>query len=129
MHPHAHQDHAGHAHHKPPSAPNDAALKDPVCGMAVTEQSEHHAEHEGRPYYFCSAKCQAKFVAEPARYSAGSGAQAGADVAQQPVGTVYTCPMHPEIRQAHPRNCPKCGMALGAKARLQVLGKGKPAPP
>lgn len=112
MHPHAHQDHAGHAHHKPPSAPNDAALKDPVCGMAVTEQSEHHAEHEGRPYYFCSAKCQAKFVAEPARYSAGSGAQAGADVAQQPVGTVYTCPMHPEIRQDHPGNCPKCGMSL-----------------
>ena len=48
-------DHAGHAHHNPPSEPNATALKDPVCGMAVTAQSEHHAEHEGRPYYFCSA--------------------------------------------------------------------------
>jgi len=56
-------------------------------------------------------------------------APAAAPATAAVVGTVYTCPMHPEIRQAHPGNCPKCGMALGAKARLQVLGKGKPAPP
>jgi P-type Cu+ transporter len=105
-------DHAGHAHHNPPSEPHAAALKDPVCGMAVTAQSEHHAEHEGRPYYFCSAKCQTKFAAEPARYVDGARAKAQIDVATQPAGTIYTCPMHPEIRQDHPGNCPKCGMTL-----------------
>ena len=49
--------------------PSAEGLKDPVCGMTVTAQSEHHAEHDGRPYYFCSAKCQTKFVADPARYA------------------------------------------------------------
>ena len=64
--------HAGHAHqHADGAAKTVAGLKDPVCGMAVTEQSPHHVEHEGRPYYFCSAKCQAKFVAEPGRYLHG----------------------------------------------------------
>ncbi len=105
-------DHAGHAHHNPPSQPNAAGRKDPVCGMSVTAQSEHHAEYDGRPYYFCSAKCQAKFVAEPARYPSGADVHAEVDVAAQPVGTIYTCPMHPEIRQDHPGNCPKCGMTL-----------------
>ena len=88
-------DHAGHAHHNPPSEPNAAALKDPVCGMAVTAQSEHHALHEDRPYYFCSAKCQTRFAAEPTRYVDGDGARVDADVATQPAGTIYTCPMHP----------------------------------
>ena len=77
--------------------PGDAALlpvagelKDPVCGMTVTDQSPHHVEHAGHPYYFCSAKCQAKFTAEPARFvQAGPAAQpaAGAvvpDHADQP---------------------------------------------
>ncbi len=107
-----HHDHAGHTHHHPPSKPGTATLKDPVCGMAVTAQSEHHAEHEGRPYYFCSAKCRSKFVAEPTRYGDGGSATAAVDVAAQPAGTIYTCPMHPEIRQDHPGNCPKCGMTL-----------------
>jgi len=57
----------GHGHAHPPSAASAAELMDPVCGMTVTEQSPHHAEHEGRSYYFCSAKCLAKFAAEPAR--------------------------------------------------------------
>ena len=66
MHAHArHEDH-GHAHsHPDPNLPAGAAeLKDPVCGMTVTEQSPHHTEHDGRPYYFCSAKCLTKFSAE-----------------------------------------------------------------
>jgi len=105
-------DHAGHAHHHAPPAPDVSGLKDPVCGMPVTKQSEHHALHEGRPYYFCSAKCQAKFAAEPTRYAAGSGAPAAVKATAQPAGTVYTCPMHPEIRQDHPGNCPICGMTL-----------------
>ncbi len=109
--PHRH-DHGAPAHHHPPSAPPAPGLKDPVCGMAVTPQSGHHVEHAGRPYYFCSAKCRAKFVAEPERF-AGAAAAPAPDQAQPPSpGTIYTCPMHPEIRQDHPGSCPKCGMTL-----------------
>ena len=101
--------HEGHAQHSPPSTSNPASLKDPVCGMAVTEQSEHHFEHERRPYYFCSAKCQGKFTANPLQYL---GSTAQVDAAPVVAGTIYTCPMHPEIRQDHPGNCPICGMTL-----------------
>lgn len=106
------QDPTGNAHQHPPSAPDALGLKDPVCGMAVTQHSEHHTEHEGRPYYFCSAKCQAKFVAEPTRYAQGNGSPAPVEAAAKPAGAIYTCPMHPEIRQDHPGSCPKCGMTL-----------------
>jgi Cu+-exporting ATPase len=113
-------DHAGHthsqAHHHPPEAPESDSLKDPVCGMTVTARSEHHAEHAGRPYYFCSAKCRTKFVAEPARYAGvvvvPAVALAAAEQPPAAAGTIYTCPMHPEIRQDHPGSCPKCGMTL-----------------
>ena len=101
--------HEGHTHHSPPSASNPAGLKDPVCGMPVTEQSEHRFEHAGRPYYFCSAKCQGKFAANPLQYLAST---APVDAAPAVAGTIYTCPMHPEIRQDHPGNCPICGMTL-----------------
>ncbi|WP_375140868.1 heavy metal translocating P-type ATPase [Ideonella aquatica] len=122
-HAHHHVGHEGHAHgagHEPHHAHHDAAapsvtqpLKDPVCGMTVTAQSEHRTEHEGRPYYFCSAKCLGKFTADPARYvqPAAPAAPAPAPAEAAP-GAVYTCPMHPEIRQDHPGNCPKCGMTL-----------------
>ncbi|MGQ0699469.1 MAG: heavy metal translocating P-type ATPase [Panacagrimonas sp.] len=102
------------------------ALKDPVCGMTVTVQSPHRLESEGTPIYFCSAKCKTKFAAEPARYrlapsdSAASGPTTTAPVA---VGTVYTCPMHPEVRQDHPGACPKCGMAL--EAEMPNLDEGE----
>ena len=104
--------HAGHAHHHPPSTAKGDGLKDPVCGMAVTEQSAHRAEYQGRPYYFCSAKCKAKFESEPVRYAGGSVAPLAAAMPAQAAGTIYTCPMHPEIRQDHPGSCPKCGMTL-----------------
>ena len=112
---HTHAGHEGHArrHAKPPHG--SAALKDPVCGMTVTEQSPHHTEHEGRPYYFCSAKCLAKFNADPGKYLQPVDAAAAAPTppaAAAAPGTIYTCPMHPEIRQDHPGNCPKCGMSL-----------------
>jgi Cu+-exporting ATPase len=111
----SHTGHEGHHHvHGDAVAPSTAAvLKDPVCGMTVTEQSPHRAQHEGRPYYFCSAKCLGKFTAEPARYAqpATSTPPTAPPAAAAP-GTVYTCPMHPEIRQDHPGNCPKCGMTL-----------------
>ncbi len=105
--------HAGHTHHGPALAATPAGLKDPVCGMAVTEQSEHHLEHAGHAYYFCSARCQGKFAANPQQYLGGSApAPSPADSAPAAAGTLYTCPMHPEIRQDHPGSCPKCGMAL-----------------
>ncbi len=107
-------DHVGHSHSHSPASPHAAeeGLKDPVCGMTVTAQSEHHAEHDGKPFYFCSAKCLTKFVAEPNRYTGVESTSTPADTAPQAAGTVFTCPMHPEIRQDHPGNCPKCGMTL-----------------
>jgi len=100
-------------------------LKDPICGMAVTAESLHHLEHEGRPYYFCSARCQSKFAAGPAAYIAkptapdappgaapATPAASGTPSKAEPAGAIYTCPMHPEIRQDHAGNCPKCGMTL-----------------
>jgi Cu+-exporting ATPase len=104
--------HAGHDHYAATPHAHEEGLKDPVCGMAVTAKSEHHAAHDGKPFYFCSAKCLSKFVAEPAHYAGAEAAPAPADTAPQAAGTVFTCPMHPEIRQDHPGNCPKCGMAL-----------------
>ena len=109
-------DHAGHGHHHSPAkrhAEGPEGLKDPVCGMSVTQDSEHHVEHDGQPFYFCSAKCRGKFVADPARYVSAEANPPRADAppADAP-GTVYTCPMHPEIRQDHPGDCPKCGMSL-----------------
>ncbi|WP_338467795.1 heavy metal translocating P-type ATPase [Novosphingobium sp. ZN18A2] len=80
---------------------------DPVCGMTVDpEKSPHHAEHDGTDYHFCSAGCRTKFVADPAKYLSPRE--------PEPVvpGAIYTCPMHPEVRQEGPGTCPICGMAL-----------------
>ena len=96
------------------------SLIDPVCGMTVTAQSVHKLTHEGRPYYFCSAKCQGKFAENPLQYLV---ATAPVDTGPASAGTIYTCPMHPEIRQDHPGNCPKCGMTL--EALLPELEEGE----
>jgi Cu+-exporting ATPase len=69
-------------------------------------KARHRADHRGHTYYFCSAGCRAKFVADPQKYLGGRQPQS------VPEGTVYTCPMHPEIRQIGPGSCPICGMAL-----------------
>lgn len=94
--------------------PNTALpqLKDPVCGMTVTAQSLHAFEHAGSNFYFCSAGCKAKFSANPAKYLAANDSAPHGHTEPLPVGSTYTCPMHPEIRQGHPGDCPKCGMAL-----------------
>jgi Cu+-exporting ATPase len=107
----SHADHHAHSGHDrcADNARTNGEVKDPVCGMAVDPAvTQHHASHEGRGYHFCSAGCRTKFLADPARYV---GAIA---VEPEPVlpGTVWTCPMHPEIRQDHPGACPICGMAL-----------------
>ncbi|MBN1207526.1 MAG: heavy metal translocating P-type ATPase [Myxococcaceae bacterium] len=69
-------------------------------------------DYEGRTYFFCNPKCREKFRAEPQKYLAPKGEEAPA----APAGTVYVCPMDPEVRQEHPGACPKCGMALEAEA-------------
>lgn len=105
-HHHAHQ---GHGHHPGPAA-EAGKVKDPVCGMMVDPHSTpHRAQYQGMPYYFCSPGCHSKFTAEPARYVEPAAAPKTEPV---PEGTIYTCPMHPEIRQVGPGSCPICGMAL-----------------
>jgi len=89
--------------------------KDPVCGMKIGDDSPHHLEHAGQHYYFCSSNCLHKFQADPAPYLESVGVNAApADHAKPaaPAAGGYTCPMHPEIRQPAPGNCPKCGMTL-----------------
>ncbi len=81
---------------------------DPVCGMKVDPQrAKHRAEHAGQTYYFCAAGCREKFIADPQAFLHGKPAPTPA-----PAGTIYTCPMHPEVEQVGPGSCPKCGMAL-----------------
>lgn len=105
---------AGHKSRQgPPSgigaAADDHRVTDPVCGMSVDPHvTPHRAEHAGRPYHFCSAGCRTKFVADPLKYL-----DPASRVAEPvPEGAVYTCPMHPEVRQVGPGACPICGMAL-----------------
>jgi len=83
-------------------------MKDPVCGMTVTEKSAHAHIHLGNSYYFCSSGCKTKFAANPQKYLAPPEPSPSPPVA----GAIYTCPMHPEVRQDHPGSCPHCGMAL-----------------
>jgi Cu+-exporting ATPase len=90
---------------------------DPVCGMTVTDQSPHHARHDGHDYFFCSAGCRAKFSADPRRYvdtQHGHHTPAPSEpaAASDSGPAIYTCPMHPQIRQSGPGSCPICGMAL-----------------
>ncbi len=102
-----------HNHHSECSSQQACGeLKDPVCGMSVTPESENRHEHGGHTYYFCSGRCAGKFAADPIRYLAPPK-DAGEDVDPS---SWYTCPMHPEVRQRGPGTCPKCGMALEAEA-------------
>ncbi|MDO9223856.1 MAG: heavy metal translocating P-type ATPase, partial [Caulobacter sp.] len=102
------EDHAGHSCCAGKAKVANGVL-DPVCGMTVDPATTpHHASHAGADYYFCSAGCQTKFQADPEKYLSKDRAEAP----PAPAGTIYTCPMHPEIRQLGPGSCPICGMAL-----------------
>src|SRR5476651_2111683 len=91
-------DHAGHA----------TTVRDPVCGMTVDPaKSPHRFAHRGETYHFCSADCRTKFAADPQTYLDKTAPKAAV-----PEGTIYTCPMHPQIRQVGPGHCPICGMTL-----------------
>src|SRR5215213_785045 len=101
--------HARHAHNHAPDPSAQHTATDPVCGMTVhPHTAKHRHEHKGHTYYFCSAGCRTKFAADAAKYLEND--QRAAE--PMPEGTIYTCPMHPEIRQVGPGSCPICGMAL-----------------
>lgn len=132
---HLHHDHSAHAQHgheqhhqhghgeKAPPAPAKSSccahhakpsggahtIKDPVCGMDVDPTTaKHKTTHDGTTYYFCSAGCRTKFEGDPAKYLAPPAPKATAADDK----AIYTCPMHPEVRQIGPGSCPICGMAL-----------------
>jgi Cu+-exporting ATPase len=93
-----------HHHHHDNAA---EGVIDPVCGMTVDPHTaKHRADYQGHTYCFCSAGCRTKFAADPQKYL---GARQAETV---PEGTIYTCPMHSQIRQVGPGSCPICGMAL-----------------
>ncbi len=128
---HEHSDHAhgnGHSHHQhavPEHRAHDAEsalaaadgepgsahkpFTDPVCGMKVADRPDRRIEHDKTVYHFCSTKCMDKFRANPSAYLE-ERQQVPPESA--PAGTIYTCPMHPEIQQPGPGTCPICGMAL-----------------
>jgi len=79
---------------------------DPICGMMLDETSAIRAERDGQTFYFCSDQCRQKFLSTPATAKHEEKQQSKA---------IYTCPMHPEVQQERPGDCPKCGMSLEPK--------------
>ncbi|HKR88010.1 MAG TPA: heavy metal translocating P-type ATPase [Phenylobacterium sp.] len=105
-HHHYHHEHGGQR----TATLDDGRVTDPVCGMKVDPKTTpRRAEREGRSFFFCSAGCKTKFDADPDRYLAS---QEKPPAPAAPAGAIYTCPMHPQIRQVGPGFCPICGMAL-----------------
>ena len=107
------------SHPEAPGPEENDLARDPVCGMAVDRISaKHHHEHLGSTYFFCSAGCLNKFQEDPDRFlnSPGQGPAAPhlpiSAVGDVPEGSIWTCPMHPEIRKDGSGTCPICGMAL-----------------
>jgi len=94
--------HQHHGHHRI----GDKTLVDPVCGMKVAADPAKTVSHDGTTYYFCSTRRMERFSADPRRYLEKEKPP------ETVPGAIYTCPMHPEVRQVGPGNCPKCGMAL-----------------
>ncbi|HEV7408421.1 MAG TPA: YHS domain-containing protein, partial [Bradyrhizobium sp.] len=115
--------HAGHSHdavaqagsccggkHGSSGEAAGAAI-DPVCGMKVDPATaKHRFAYRGQAYFFCSARCRTRFEAEPEKYLASK--ESGPPEPAARPGAIYTCPMHPEVRQVGPGSCPICGMAL-----------------
>ncbi|MDT8443226.1 MAG: heavy metal translocating P-type ATPase [Desulfuromonadales bacterium] len=89
-------------------------MKDPVCGMDVTEQkSAGKARYAGETYFFCSEKCRTKFEDDPEKYLQKKATEE--ETSTNDDQRIYTCPMHPEVEQKGPGDCPKCGMDLEPK--------------
>uniref|UniRef100_UPI00262BCF96 heavy metal translocating P-type ATPase n=1 Tax=uncultured Jannaschia sp. TaxID=293347 RepID=UPI00262BCF96 len=115
-----HHEHEGHVYHfcsekcrsRFAASPGDfIEAVDPVCGMSVDRATARYlSSHVGEKFYFCSGRCKEKFDAAPGTYLKGKPTPE-----PMPAGTIYTCPMHPEIEQVGPGDCPICGMALEPK--------------
>ena len=111
---------SGHPHdHQGPAPDGSTLVRDPVCGMEVDSASTAHRHDLGdTTYFFCSAGCREKFAADPYRYLNPAGTDPAVQhlamgaLAEAAAGTIWTCPMHPEIRRDAPGSCPICGMAL-----------------
>jgi len=115
-HGHGHQhDHHAHDHRHDAAAPSQSVETDPVveidpvCGMKVNPSAPRGGtfNYKGHDYYFCGERCRTRFSADPEAFLSPKQKEPEA-----PAGTIYTCPMHPEIRQVGPGSCPICGMAL-----------------
>ncbi|WP_228535047.1 heavy metal translocating P-type ATPase [Noviherbaspirillum malthae] len=121
-HDHAGHMHAGHEHHQGHSHAHvdhgttvtEKPFTDPVCGMQVAANPEKTVVYQGASHHFCSTKCMDKFKADSEAYlePRPSAPISMPTLEAAPEGTIYTCPMHPEIRQTQPGNCPICGMSL-----------------
>ena len=123
-HHHRH-DHAGPSPAKPAAssccagkhesaADREAAVaSDPVCGMKVKrETAKHRFEYRGQEYLFCGGRCRERFQADPEKFLKPKEPEQQKAEPAMPAGTIYTCPMDPEVRQVGPGTCPICGMAL-----------------
>jgi Cu+-exporting ATPase len=118
-HPHQAAVAHDHQHHHADGGPETPA-QDPVCGMRVDPRTaKYRTEHAGRTYYFCASGCREKFIADPEKYLSE---KKNATPAAVPQGTIYTCPMHPQIRQVGPGSCPICGMALEPELATSEAG-------
>jgi len=112
-HAHGNGAHAGHHHHgaDPAKADPNKTARDPVCSMRVNpETSRHRFDYNGATYHFCCNGCRTRFEADPLKYLDRSKSEAPKTPIAE--GTIFTCPMHPEIRQVGAGSCPICGMAL-----------------
>lgn len=97
--------------------PQEKPYTDPVCGMQVAANPEKTLAYKGTGFHFCSSKCMDKFRTNPVAYAEPDTGESTMPMSE---GTIYTCPMHPEIRSPQPGSCPKCGMAL-----VPVAGTGE----
>ena len=114
-------EHHAHEHHHGPHSEtgpgntmktgDEKPFVDPVCGMRVGANPEKEITYKTTVYHFCSGKCMTKFNAAPDSFIDRENAAPGPEHSPQ-LGAVYTCPMHPEIRQPAPGTCPICGMSL-----------------
>jgi heavy metal translocating P-type ATPase len=123
---HEHHHGVGHSHHHGgghSKVSHELTVKDPVCGMSVDSASAtHKVTYNGATYYFCSEGCRSKFMAEPTRYTLEVAPRPGPDLVKPTSGTVWTCPMHPQIRRDEPGSCPICGMALEPELPTEETG-------
>lgn len=107
-----------HNHHDHDHSAHAGLVKDPVCGMTIDPaKAAARQVYKGETIHFCSLHCEKKFLADPEAYtkpkdSVDAGSAPRSNLAEGHPGAIYTCPMHPEVVQDHPGDCPKCGMAL-----------------